>query len=557
MYSPINIRKTGRNLAIGLVGAAAMPLGVMGSGFVFIPPEADSCVVQTMPDTNYGSDPNLLAGDVVGSYCYSYLRFDLSGIPEYATVTSAEIYLFFGSCGPPGETSTVYAYETQGAWAESTVTWTNRPTHAQLLGDMQDSCGTPSAGYLYLDEPAANGFLSTLRDAGQPLSVALWTGDGPGHYSGIYSKEWGTPGERPQLHVHYAAANDEPSTAKAIGNVTALPFDTSIATSGGGGCTTGPNVWYCYTATCQGTARVSLCGSSYDTMLAAYEECGAPLGVILGCSDDDCGAQSELAFPVEAGDQIMIEVGGDGGASGPGALTIECTPCPKDVDRDGDVDFGDILGVIGSWGPCPTGSHPGLWLEEYVGEGWVPNGYQGLTTYRLSVNLDAQVLSVFGLAGTPLTASSSDGFFHNDPFGDLTAPLDLTGVGIWSNQWDTYVTIGATSSAGDATGLSSGFQQECNNLEWSFSSDSAGWFVTPDDAQSQPDTDGRVLVAQFVVAEGASIDGVVNVLLGDDTMLTGLYFNSVAPPCPADVNGDHTVDFGDILALIGAWGPCP
>ncbi|MCP3905036.1 MAG: hypothetical protein GY715_15540 [Planctomycetes bacterium] len=28
------------------------------------------------------------------------------------------------------------------------------------------------------------------------------------------------------------------------------------------------------------------------------------------------------------------------------------------------------------------------------------------------------------------------------------------------------------------------------------------------------------------------------------------------PPCPADLNGDGDVGFGDILAVIGAWGPC-
>ena len=28
-------------------------------------------------------------------------------------------------------------------------------------------------------------------------------------------------------------------------------------------------------------------------------------------------------------------------------------PCPADVDGSGDVGFGDILAVIGSWGPCP------------------------------------------------------------------------------------------------------------------------------------------------------------------------------------------------------------
>ena len=28
------------------------------------------------------------------------------------------------------------------------------------------------------------------------------------------------------------------------------------------------------------------------------------------------------------------------------------------------------------------------------------------------------------------------------------------------------------------------------------------------------------------------------------------------PPCPADINGDHLVNVLDLLALLGAWGPC-
>lgn len=29
-----------------------------------------------------------------------------------------------------------------------------------------------------------------------------------------------------------------------------------------------------------------------------------------------------------------------------------------------------------------------------------------------------------------------------------------------------------------------------------------------------------------------------------------------APPCPADINGDDTVDVDDLITLIGDWGPC-
>ncbi|MCP3905409.1 MAG: hypothetical protein GY715_17425, partial [Planctomycetes bacterium] len=31
---------------------------------------------------------------------------------------------------------------------------------------------------------------------------------------------------------------------------------------------------------------------------------------------------------------------------------------------------------------------------------------------------------------------------------------------------------------------------------------------------------------------------------------------TAASACPEDLDGDLTVGFGDILAIIGAWGPC-
>ena len=61
-----------------------------------------------------------------------------------------------------------------------------------------------------------------------------------------------------------APSNDDCANAKAVGNVTDLPFDTTEATiDGPGHYFTSPNVWYCYTASCTGCATVSLLGSSF------------------------------------------------------------------------------------------------------------------------------------------------------------------------------------------------------------------------------------------------------------------------------------------------------
>ncbi|MCP3903611.1 MAG: DUF1566 domain-containing protein [Planctomycetes bacterium] len=65
-----------------------------------------------------------------------------------------------------------------------------------------------------------------------------------------------------------------------------------------------------------------------------YVRCVRSVG---GCSADVTGNGT-----VDFGDVLAVV-----GAWGP------CTGCPQDLDGDGEVAFSDILAVIGSWGPCP------------------------------------------------------------------------------------------------------------------------------------------------------------------------------------------------------------
>jgi len=89
------------------------------------------------------------------------------------------------------------------------------------------------------------------------------------------------------------------------------------------------DIWYCYTASCTGTAAVGLCGSSYDTKLAVYGGCDCPTAAPLACSDDDCGTavsivQSRVTFAATSGQEYLLRVGGYLGQQGDGRLTIGC-----------------------------------------------------------------------------------------------------------------------------------------------------------------------------------------------------------------------------------------
>jgi len=101
------------------------------------------------------------------------------------------------------------------------------------------------------------------------------------------------------------------------------------------------DIWYRYTATCTGTATVSLCGSGYDTKLAIYNS-SCPGGVpssAIGCNDDACGGstRSEVTFDVTSGSEYLIRIGGYQGATGPGELDISCAnevECVQPIDCD-------------------------------------------------------------------------------------------------------------------------------------------------------------------------------------------------------------------------------
>jgi hypothetical protein len=226
--------------------------------------------------------------------------------------------------------------------------------------------------------------------------------------------------------------NDDCANAIAIGDVDHLAFDTTWATfDGSGTCMTGPNIWYCYTATCDGTVTANLCGSEYDTKLAVYDGCTCdPMGTEIDCNDDWCGLQSQVTFTATAGSEYLIEVGGWSTSAGEGELNIWCghcvTDCPLGATPENEPCGTDVNGGCNSTPPifstidCDDGDQTicgTLWAE-------YPNRdtdwYELVVTdpQGLLVNIDVE-------AELPYVA----GFVHTDPPGtgdcaDLIGTID-------------------------------------------------------------------------------------------------------------------------------------
>ncbi|MHC4990245.1 MAG: hypothetical protein ACYTGC_04625, partial [Planctomycetota bacterium] len=110
---------------------------------------------------------------------------------------------------------------------------------------------------------------------------------------------------------------------------------------GGDGCEAliGSDVWYCWTATCDGPVTASLCGqATIDTVVAVYFGCVCPSGDgLVECNDDaeNCELESFVAWNAVAGSSYLIRIGefssgsAGVGTGGIGSFTVTtCTSPP-------------------------------------------------------------------------------------------------------------------------------------------------------------------------------------------------------------------------------------
>ncbi len=120
-----------------------------------------------------------------------------------------------------------------------------------------------------------------------------------------------------------------------------LDFDTQCATtdgfassSCGGDGQIYNDLWYDYTAPCNGFLTLSTCdAASFDTRIAVYAfDAGCPTNAPLACSDNatNCSnGTTRLSLPVTTGRRVRIRVGGSAFSSGTGTLSIQCSEsCP-------------------------------------------------------------------------------------------------------------------------------------------------------------------------------------------------------------------------------------
>jgi len=184
------IQDVAGNDAAGFAAVAVSNTTPPAGGSQTFTPFEDAQVKSTSANTNYGNDTTLRLREESGGTTYqSYIKFNVTGLT--GPVTSVKLRLFVTD----NSTNTTSVYTSSSTWAESTLTWTNRPT----MGTTVLGSGIPSVtgAWVEIDLTA-----SALAADNGTYSFGLRNS---GTTSAIFSSSEAAAANRPQLVVTYGS----------------------------------------------------------------------------------------------------------------------------------------------------------------------------------------------------------------------------------------------------------------------------------------------------------------------------------------------------------------
>ncbi|MFN8526941.1 MAG: hypothetical protein U0821_27870 [Chloroflexota bacterium] len=204
----------------------------------------------------------------------------------------------------------------------------------------------------------ASGSMSVQAPPGAGLRVGVFRGgdiyslqtvaclNGGGTFAATAGERYylqlsGTAPTAVNIAVSFAGArpaNDDRSNATALTLPIAIGGSTVNATRelnepqpfcGG---SDGPTVWYRFSAPASGTLHATTASSSFDTVVALYEEFSTGSIAQVGCNDDEGGGvtTSRLLASVRSDSAYLVQVSGKNGATGALILnlTLDTSPTP-------------------------------------------------------------------------------------------------------------------------------------------------------------------------------------------------------------------------------------
>lgn len=222
-------------------------------------------------------------------------------------------------------------------------------------------------------------------------------------------------------------------------------------------------------------------------------------------------------------------------------------------DLPGGIHSSRAMGISGGgthacgWGNSgPIGVNEAfLWTENggLVGLGFMPEAFLP-GSQAFDISFDGQVIVGAGWAALGYQAYRREGAGPMVALGDLpgggTQPYSIAFA--VSDDGTTVVGTGSTVLGQEAFiwTASGGMRNLRLVLEQDFDLDLAGWILRE--------------------ARSASITGTIITGWGSHDGLEEAFLANLTPSatgCPADINGDGLIGLNDLLAVLGAMGPCP
>ena len=319
------------------------------------------------------------------------------------------------------------------------------------------------------------------------------------------------------------------------------------------------DVWFTFSPTLDGALSLSTCdASSYDTSMALYQGDSCSQLVLVACNGDasgESGCQAYYSrisnFSVDAGEVYWIRLGGYQGEAGAGTLNVSYVPRGVDCNKNGIEDALDLAEALSF--DCNANLIPD--------ECDIESG----------VSVDCAGGPIGDIAAGAMLLSANCAGCHNvDGSGGKTWP----GPNI-RNKTRTMIAAMVYSPTNHPGGSFDEFSQnDLANLEAYLADGGSGARPdgVPDSCQAPPDCDENGVSDACELGAGDQVDqdwnGIPDAcestncpadLDGNSTvdgMDLSIVLASWATDGAGDINGDGTTDGIDLAELLGSWGVC-
>lgn len=163
---------------------------------------------------NYGDEDEIKAASLTGQQAYnknkrSFLKFDLSTIPDGCTIDGASLELYLIDFSGNSARTHDLAYVETDTWVETSINWTNQPNASTLLASA--SIGTNDGVTVTWSDTGLTSQLASeyANDNILSLRISDQNENATGNKEGIYASKENTTYPKPKLTVSYTCGGQE------------------------------------------------------------------------------------------------------------------------------------------------------------------------------------------------------------------------------------------------------------------------------------------------------------------------------------------------------------